>query len=90
MVLETIRVHTWFRLFESHKWHGQMSTSENYVRTEITEEFISETARQQCYVDNCWHADQRMYHVARQATWGPLYTTGSCRSKGGHQPPWPT
>ena len=79
MESEPIRFHTRFRSFESHNWSGQKSTSGNSVRKEITGEVLSETAMQHCSVNNCWHDGQRMYNVARQDIWDPLYTTVSWR-----------
>ena len=35
----------------------------------------------------CSEVEQIMYHVAKKSTCEPLATSGSCRSKGGYQPP---
>ena len=51
---------------------------------EKTEEDPSERTVQHCSFQT---VNQRMYHVAKKATYEALATSVSCVSKGGYQPP---
>ena len=73
---ESSRFRTLFRLFDSYQLLGQTPPSGTSLRTKNTEKFYLKQRRNIILLN----VDQRIYHVARQAIWEPLGTTGSGRS----------
>ena len=83
-MISTVRIGEGFLPMTWNNYLFRIRTLGTSIRTENTEEVPSERTVQHCYVPPL---SQRMYHVAKQATYVPLANSGSCISKVGYQPP---